>query len=245
MLDLGASINVMSLSIYKSLFLGPIQNMGVVIQLTNKSVAHPTGLIEDVLVQVGELIFLTDFYVLDMEEGFSHKSVPIILGRPFLKTTRNKFDVYADTLSTEFGDIVAHFNILDAMKHPFKDHSIFHAKLIDNIVDEYVLHSDSLHDKRHSFLSDLHSAMSSCTEFDHELDFFSKSISDTLDETLGVVPFDIDSIESECVNHVAGSTCESDLQVEVQAVEPILLPSLVLSDVQPAPTPKQNLYQKT
>jgi len=81
--------------------------------------------------------------------------------------------------------------------------------------------------------------MSSCTEFDHELDFCSKSIFDTLDETLGIVPFDIDSIELECTNHVVGSTCEYDLQVEVQAVEPILLPSPVLFDVQPAPTPEQ------
>ena len=86
MLDLGASINVMSLSIYKSLSLGPLQPTVVVIQLANRSVTHPTGYIEDVLVRVGELIFPTDFYVLEMEEGFSHGSAPIILGRPFLKT---------------------------------------------------------------------------------------------------------------------------------------------------------------
>uniref|UniRef100_A0A151UIQ3 Aspartic peptidase DDI1-type domain-containing protein n=1 Tax=Cajanus cajan TaxID=3821 RepID=A0A151UIQ3_CAJCA len=85
MLDLGASINVMPLSIFKSLSLGPMQPTGVVIQLANRSVAHPTGFIEDVLVRVGELIFHADFYVLDMEEGFSHGFVPIILGRPFLK----------------------------------------------------------------------------------------------------------------------------------------------------------------
>ena len=40
------------------------------------------------LVQVGELIFLADFYVLDMEEGFSHGSVPIILGKSFMKIAR-------------------------------------------------------------------------------------------------------------------------------------------------------------
>ena len=41
---------------------------------------------EDVLVRVGELIFPVDFYVLNMEAGFSRGSVPIILGRPFMKT---------------------------------------------------------------------------------------------------------------------------------------------------------------
>nr|KYP47974.1 hypothetical protein KK1_030389 [Cajanus cajan] len=86
MLGLGASINVMPLSIFKFLSLGPLQPTSVVIQLANKSVAHPTGFVEDVLVRVGELIFSVDFYVIDMEERFSHGSVPIILGRPFLKT---------------------------------------------------------------------------------------------------------------------------------------------------------------
>jgi len=80
MLDLDASINVMPLSIFKSLYLGPLQPTGVVIHLANRSVAHPACLVDDVLVRVGELIFLADFYILDMEEGFSHGSATIILG---------------------------------------------------------------------------------------------------------------------------------------------------------------------
>ena len=44
-----------------------------------------------------------------MEEGFSQGSIPIILGRPFMKTARTKIDVYAGTLSMEFGDITVHF----------------------------------------------------------------------------------------------------------------------------------------
>ena len=131
MVHLGASISVMSLSIFNSLSLGPLQSTDVVIHLANRSVAYPVGFIEDVLVRVGELIFPTDFYVLDMEEEFSHGSVPIILGRPFMKTTRTKIDVYVSTLSMEFGDIVVHFNILDAMKHPSEDHSVFRAEIIN------------------------------------------------------------------------------------------------------------------
>jgi len=87
-LSLGASVCVMPLSIFNSLSLGPLQSTYVVIHLANKSVAYPAGFIEDVLVWVGELIFPADFYVLDMEEGFSRGSVPIILGRPFMKTGR-------------------------------------------------------------------------------------------------------------------------------------------------------------
>jgi hypothetical protein len=51
MLDLGASINVMPMSVFKSLCLGPLQPTGVIIQLANRSIAHPTGLVEDVLVR--------------------------------------------------------------------------------------------------------------------------------------------------------------------------------------------------
>nr|KYP44869.1 hypothetical protein KK1_033610 [Cajanus cajan] len=154
MLDLGASINGMPLSIFKSLSLGLLQPMGMVIQLANRSVSHPTSFVEDVLVRVGKLIFPADFYVHDMEEGFSHGSAPIILGRPFLKTTRTKIDVYAGTLSMEFGDVVVHFNILDVMKFLYEDHShsIFRAELIDDIVDEHIHDLDSFHVKKHSFV---------------------------------------------------------------------------------------------
>nr|KYP37913.1 Retrovirus-related Pol polyprotein from transposon 412 family [Cajanus cajan] len=239
MLDLGASINVMPLSIFNSLSLGSLQPTGVVIQLANRSVAHPTGFIEDVLVRVGELIFPADFYVLDMEEGFSHGSVPIMLGRPFLKIARKKIDVYAGTLSMEFGDIVVHFNILDAMKFPSEAHSIFRAELIDDIVDEHIHGLDSSHARKHSFSSDLYSYLP-CIESESESEYLSECETDYEPsefefDTLGAVPLALDFIQSECTNHVAGSTKESDLQVEVQAAEP-LLPSLVLSDVQPAPT---------
>ena len=71
MLDLGASVSVMPLSIFNSLSLGPLQSTDVVIHLTNRSVAYPVGFIEDVLVRVGELIFPVDFYILNMEDGFS------------------------------------------------------------------------------------------------------------------------------------------------------------------------------
>ncbi|XP_042465796.1 uncharacterized protein LOC122048270 [Zingiber officinale] len=99
MVDLGASINVMPKSVFQALGIGPLQPTGVVIQLANRSFAHPVGVIEDVLVKVKELIFPTDFYVLDMEGDALSSHVPIILGRPFLKTVKTKIDVHAGTLS--------------------------------------------------------------------------------------------------------------------------------------------------
>lgn len=86
MLDLGASINVMSYSIYTSLKLGPISKTSVVIQLADRSNTYPKGIVEDVLVQVDNLVFPGDFYILDMKNG--DHNTPILLGRPFLKNPK-------------------------------------------------------------------------------------------------------------------------------------------------------------
>ncbi|PIN21706.1 DNA-directed DNA polymerase [Handroanthus impetiginosus] len=118
MCDLGASINVMPFSIYSSLNVGPLKEMGVIIQLADRSVVYPEGVLEDVLVQVNELIFPADFYVLNMSEDNSPNSTQILLGKPFLRTSRTKIDVHDGTLTMEFDGEIIKFNIYDAMKYP-------------------------------------------------------------------------------------------------------------------------------
>ncbi|CAJ2668596.1 unnamed protein product [Trifolium pratense] len=140
MLDLGASINVMPTSIFNNLDLGPLQHTGLTIQLANRSNARPVGVVEDVLVQVNDLIFPADFYILDMAGETESSRSSIILGRPFMKTAKTKIDVDDGTMSMEFGDIVAKFNIFDAMKYPLEEHSVFQLELLSEIVDEF--HSD-------------------------------------------------------------------------------------------------------
>ena len=89
-----------------------------------------------------------------------------------MKKARTKIDVYIGTLSMEFSDIVVHFNILDAMKHPYEDHSTFHAEIIDQIVDDYMFEFDSvLHGRKHPFLSNLHTCHSLCIEYESEFEF--------------------------------------------------------------------------
>ncbi|RDX87868.1 hypothetical protein CR513_30613, partial [Mucuna pruriens] len=107
------------------------------IQLTNRSVVQPLGILEDVLVQVNELIFPVDFYVLDMEDKTSGKGSSLIMRRPFLMIARTKINVHDGTLSIEFGDTLVQFNIFEAMKHPTEDHSLFGIDLIDELVEEY------------------------------------------------------------------------------------------------------------
>ncbi|XP_062118620.1 uncharacterized protein LOC133832266 [Humulus lupulus] len=88
--DLGASINLMPLSVSKRLGLGEARPTTITLQLAYRLVKHPWGIIEDVLVNVDKFIFPADFIVLDMEEDMD---VPIILGRPFLATGQALIDV--------------------------------------------------------------------------------------------------------------------------------------------------------
>ncbi|RDY02854.1 Retrovirus-related Pol polyprotein, partial [Mucuna pruriens] len=165
MLDLGASINVMPTSIYRALNFGDDEPTGMTIQLANKSIVHPLDVVEDVLVQVNELIFPTDFYVLDMEDETAGKESTLILGRPFLMTARTKIDVHAGTLSMEFGDTLVQFNIFEAMKHPTEDHSLFGVDLIEELVEEYLqLDSCSGSMKDFAETTDLISCLRTTTE---------------------------------------------------------------------------------
>ncbi|XP_063942853.1 uncharacterized protein LOC135150473 [Daucus carota subsp. sativus] len=81
--DLGASINLMPLSVFKKLGLPEPKPTNMYLQLADRSITYPRGIVEDVLVKVDKLIFPADFVVLDFEED---KKIPIILGRPFLAT---------------------------------------------------------------------------------------------------------------------------------------------------------------
>ncbi|CAN6723536.1 unnamed protein product [Malus baccata var. baccata] len=134
----GASINVMPYSIYASMNLGELKNDGVIIQLADRSNAYPKGVLEDVLVQVDNLIFPADFYVLEMENSPNVTPLPILLGRPFMKTTRTKIDVFKGTLTMEFDGEIINFNISEAMKFPKDDQSCFSIDVLDELEQDYL-----------------------------------------------------------------------------------------------------------
>ena len=89
--DLGASINLMSFSVFRKLGFGEAKPTTVSLQLADRSIKYPRGIIEDILVKVDKFIFPVDFIMLDMEED---QEIPIILGRPFLATGRTLTDVH-------------------------------------------------------------------------------------------------------------------------------------------------------
>ncbi|GKB99758.1 reverse transcriptase domain-containing protein [Tanacetum coccineum] len=88
--DLGASIYLMPLSIWKKLSLPELTPTQMTLELVDRSITYPKGLAEDVFVKVGKFHFPTDFVVIDFE---ANPRVPIILGRSFLRTGRALIDV--------------------------------------------------------------------------------------------------------------------------------------------------------
>ena len=82
---------------------------------TDKTLAHPEGILEDVLIKVGKFVFPVDFVVINMEED---KQVPLLLGRPFLATKAALIDVKKGDLTIRVGVEAVHFNLNHSLKQP-------------------------------------------------------------------------------------------------------------------------------
>nr|XP_004491974.1 uncharacterized protein LOC101512797 [Cicer arietinum] len=94
--------------------IGIVKDTQLMLQFADRSMKHPYGVIEDVLVKVDKFIFPVDFVVLDTEEDID---IPLILERPFLATRRAMIDVADDTLILKVNEETVTFNILKAMEH--------------------------------------------------------------------------------------------------------------------------------
>ena len=106
--DSGASINLMPLSVVQRLSLGEFTPTTIILQMADRSMAQPKGVLEDVLVKVGKFIFLVDFVVMKMEED---NEVPLSLGRPLLATGAALIDVQKGELTLRVGNEAVHFNL--------------------------------------------------------------------------------------------------------------------------------------
>nr|GEX03666.1 reverse transcriptase domain-containing protein [Tanacetum cinerariifolium] len=101
LVDLGASINLMPLSVWRKLGLPDLIPTRMTLELTNRAICTPDGITSDVFVPVGKFTFPADFVVLDYE---SDPRVPLILGRPFLRTARALIDVRGEEMILRDGD---------------------------------------------------------------------------------------------------------------------------------------------
>ena len=131
--DLGVSINLMPLSTFRKLGLGEVKPTTVSLQLADRSIKHPRGIIDDFLVEVDKFIFPADFIVLDMEED---REIPLILGRPFLARGRTLIDVHQGKLILRVQDEQVTFNVFEAMKFPSDVDACFEISVLDRVVAE-------------------------------------------------------------------------------------------------------------
>ncbi|GJU42741.1 reverse transcriptase domain-containing protein [Tanacetum coccineum] len=99
--DLGASINLMPLSIWKKLGLPGLNDTKMVLELADRTISKPTGVAENVFVKVGKFYVLADFVVLDF---IVDPRVPLILGRPFFRTAHALIDVYKGEITLRNDD---------------------------------------------------------------------------------------------------------------------------------------------
>ncbi|XP_070029521.1 uncharacterized protein [Nicotiana sylvestris] len=113
--DLGASINLMPYSVFKTLGIGKPRPTSMRLQMVDRTMEKPLGIIDDVLVRVDKFILPVDFVILDCELDYE---VPIILSRPFLATGNDLVDVEAGELTFQVGEENVAFYVCKSMRQP-------------------------------------------------------------------------------------------------------------------------------
>ncbi|XP_073317235.1 uncharacterized protein [Primulina huaijiensis] len=105
------------------------------LQLADRSVKYPRGVIDEVFVKVEKFIFPTNFVVLDMEEDIE---MPLILGRPILATDKALIDVQEWKLRLRVGEEEINFDIFNALKHTLRTDYCFRIFALDSLVCNFV-----------------------------------------------------------------------------------------------------------
>nr|GEY86345.1 reverse transcriptase domain-containing protein [Tanacetum cinerariifolium] len=113
------------------------------LELANRAICIPTGIARDVFVPVGKFTFPTDFVIVDYE---SDPRVPLILGRPFLRTAHALIDVHGEEMILHDGDERLTLN----MRHDTSSYSNQPQKESINLINVF-------NDSNKDFLEDLFS----------------------------------------------------------------------------------------
>ncbi|XP_070014995.1 uncharacterized protein [Nicotiana sylvestris] len=131
--DLGANINLMPLAVYTKLGIGIARPTSMLLQLADRTVKRPTGILDDVLVQVGKFVFLADFVILDCQVD---EEIPIILGRPFFSTGGALIDCETGELKMKLNDEEVIFNVQQSMRRPNEYANCSLVEAVDMILQE-------------------------------------------------------------------------------------------------------------
>jgi hypothetical protein len=148
LLDLGASVNLMPYSVYLQLSLGELKPTMVVLQLADRSVKTPKGIVEDVLVRIDKFYYLVDFFILETKSVVhANSKIPIILGRSFLATANTLINCRNGLMKLSFEHMNLEVNIFNIGKQIFEDEECEVVNWIDVVVQEKftkTYHSDPL-----------------------------------------------------------------------------------------------------
>nr|GEY83113.1 hypothetical protein [Tanacetum cinerariifolium] len=140
--DLGVSINLMPLSIWRKLKLPTLNDTKMVLELTDRTISKPTGVAENVFVKVSKFYFPVDFVVLDF---IADPRVPLILGRPFLSTAHAIINVHEreiilredqQSLTIQCGDIPSIKKVKQISKIDFVNAGDFDYEEIENFLND-------------------------------------------------------------------------------------------------------------
>ncbi|GJU13019.1 DNA-directed DNA polymerase [Tanacetum coccineum] len=110
--DLGASISLMPYTMYEKLGLGKPKPTRMSLELADRSIQYPRGIVENVLIKFDKFVLPIDFVILDMPEDFR---ILIILGIPFLATARAMIDVFNKKITLRVGDDEVIFDMDQSM----------------------------------------------------------------------------------------------------------------------------------
>ena len=126
----------MPLSVAKQLSLGEFIPTTITLQMADRSMVKPEGVLEDVLVTVGKFVFPVDFIILDME---ADSQVPLLLERPFLATGAALIDMQKGVLTLRVGEKVVAFNLIKSIQNIDIDRENC------NVVDDVYAYNPDVH----------------------------------------------------------------------------------------------------
>uniref|UniRef100_A0A2N9I0B9 RNA-directed DNA polymerase n=1 Tax=Fagus sylvatica TaxID=28930 RepID=A0A2N9I0B9_FAGSY len=131
---LGASNNLLSFTVYQQMGLGDLKPTSMTLQLADRSVRTPKGMVEDVLIKIVNFYYHVDFIILDLEPTLHpDNGIPIIMGRPFLTTANTLINYRNGRMKITFGSMTAELNIFNVMQQQLEDDECHYVNLIDTM----------------------------------------------------------------------------------------------------------------
>ena len=141
LVDLGASVNLFPYLVYVELGLGELESTNITLQLADRNVKIPRGIMEDVLVQVDKFYFPVDCVVLDTQPVVNQGTqFPVILGRPFLATANAIIHCRGGLMTLPFGNMTVNLKIFNVIKEIGDDEDVYEVNMIESVVQNYVDH---------------------------------------------------------------------------------------------------------